>query len=151
MWIFLQHPCNPSYIDFQHLQAVRCSWSGIGPHWTRDSLAEMTYRSASLNHCMKETGNSSGFTRAHLDFTKGSPKLLVVLKVFQTKTFSKRCLPHRFCNFHVSTVFHKWIQMACFRWTSRDFLQKTGPVHATNPGLLSKMTLLQTSQSRLES
>lgn len=112
MWIFLQHPCNPSRIYFQHFQALRCSWSGICPHWTRQSLV--------VNHCMKETGNSSGFT-THL-YTPWFSPLVQGKNLFSYEEFPEDVLPHRFCNFHVSAVFHKMAYVFC--GTSRDFQQK---------------------------
>ena len=109
MWIFLQHPCNPSRIYFQHFQALRCSWSGICPHWTRQSLV--------VNHCMKETGK--------------------LIRIYHTPWFSPLVHPNIFFHrknflkmfFHIASAtfmfpqsFTKWHMF--FRGTSRDFQQK---------------------------
>lgn len=138
VWIFLQHPCNPSRIYFQHFQALRCSWSGICPHWTRQSLVEMTY-----HHCMKETGNSSGFT-THLDFHHW----FKVKIFFHMRNFLKMFFHIASATFMFPQSFTKW--HVCSR-DFQGFSAKNSPVHPTNPRLLFKMTKQSKQSSRLES
>ena len=146
MWIFLQHPCNPSRIYFQHFQALRCSWSGICPHWTRQSLVSEL---ESLHEGDREL-NRIYHTPIHtLIFTIGSPKLrfvsFEVLNLFHTKNFLKMCS---------STSL---LQLSCFRslsqngirfcGTSRDFQQTIALFTQQTQGCSLKWQSSQSSQA----
>lgn len=71
----------------------------------------------------------------------------VSFESFFTGRISQRCVFHiTSATFMLPQSFTNWHVFFC--GTSRAFQQKQmGPVRTTNPGLLSKMTLLQTSQA----
>lgn len=111
--------CGAAGLGFAHIGRVKAWWWIIA--WRRP-------------------GNSSGFT-THLGFHHW----FKVKIFFHTKNFLKMCS---------STSL---LQLSCFRSLSQNgicflrdfqgFSAKNSPVHPTNPRLLSKMTLLQSSQA----